>query len=90
MNKIIKLRRSVRRKHTLPNYKCRFKPFFDQIYNQNMFKSSIDEILLKNAAATPDLQKQQSNSSSGSETIKLGNILVGYFPITIEICLYIL
>jgi hypothetical protein len=32
-----------------------------------MFKSNIDDILLKNAAVIPDLQKQQSNTLNGNE-----------------------
>lgn len=40
----------MRRKHTLPNYKVRFKPFFEPLYDQSLYKSHIDEILLKNAS----------------------------------------
>lgn len=50
------LRRSIRRKHTLPNYKCRYRPFFDQIYAQNLYKTDLDELLRKrsNSETTSD------------------------------------
>jgi len=65
------LRKSVRRKHTLPNYKCRYKPFFDQIYTQNLYKANIDEMLLKNSTSTTNTDpfiKQHSNISNSSES----------------------
>jgi hypothetical protein len=41
---LIKLRRSVRKKHTYPNYKIRYKPFFDQL-----IQSTLAENLIKNS-----------------------------------------
>lgn len=41
------IRRSIRRKHTLPNYKIRFKPFFEIIYNQKLYKSDLSDFLAK-------------------------------------------
>ena len=65
------MRRSVRRKHTLPNYKCRFKPFFDQIYNQNLFKANIDDMLFKTSTNNHEIQKQSSSNMTTNETNKL-------------------
>ena len=59
------LRRAVRRKHTLPNYKCRYKPFFDQIYNQNLYKADLDELLRKQS----DTEDTDTLGSSPSEEI---------------------
>jgi hypothetical protein len=51
---INQLRRSIRRKHTLPNYKIRFKPFFELLYNEKLYKSNVQEFLHKQ-------QKKQEN-----------------------------
>ena len=61
-----KLRRSIRRKHTLPNYKCRFKPFFDPLSDQKLYKSHIDEILLKNAANTASNTSEPATNPASS------------------------
>ena len=37
----------MRKKYTMPNYKIRFKPFFEPVYDQSLFKSHINNILLK-------------------------------------------
>lgn len=46
------IRRSIKRKHTLPNYKIRFKPFFQILYNQKLYKSDLSEYMLKKKSNT--------------------------------------
>lgn len=58
------LRRAVRRKHTLPNYKCRYKPFFDQIYNQNLYRADLDELLRKRSSSEANGPLTRDESSS--------------------------
>lgn len=57
------LRRAVRRKHTLPNYKCRYKPFFDQIYNQNLYRADLDELLRKKSSSEASDPAQTDENS---------------------------
>lgn len=62
------LRRSIKRKHTFPNYKCRFKPFFDPVYDHKLYKSELDEYIRKNEknefVVSSDLHTQDPSHSS--------------------------
>jgi hypothetical protein len=62
------LRRSVKRKHTLPNYKCRFKPFFEPIYTQSLYKNNLEKFLLENGIETNTPTPSQSHSQSSTTT----------------------
>jgi hypothetical protein len=65
---INQLRRSVRKKHTLPNYKIRFKPFFDQ-----MFKASLHDDMLDRSQVRETKLPTYISSSSGKLKINLLN-----------------
>lgn len=47
----------------MPNYKVRFKPFFEPLYDHSLYKTNIDEILLRNA--TKDLEEEQLEAEEG-------------------------
>lgn len=66
------LRRSIRRKHTLPNYKVRFKPFFDPVYNQSLYKTFIDEILSK-TGANKKADAESTTPSDARSPLNLSN-----------------
>lgn len=59
------MRRSIRRKHTLPNYKIRFKPFFEPVYNQKLYSSQIDKLMRENSS------KSETISTKSEENKKL-------------------
>ncbi len=60
------LRRSIKRKHTFPNYKCRFKPFFDPLYDHKLYKSELDEYIRKKekneSVVSSDLHPEDSSN----------------------------
>jgi hypothetical protein len=75
----LKLRKSIRRKHTLPNYKCRFKPFFEQIYSQSLYKENMEQFLLKNSPDQVELSggeanEEKKNDAEGSDTLKSNSL----------------
>ncbi|CAF0799003.1 unnamed protein product [Brachionus calyciflorus] len=88
---INQLRRSIRRKHTLPNYKIRFKPFFETLYNQKLYKSQLSENLKnkKNVKNDDEKTKSKFDSSQYNKLCdKLGLDLssVGVLQVNLKTC----
>lgn len=65
------LRRSIRKKYTLPNYKIRYKPFFTPMYDNTLYKSHVNDLLIKLLANSGN--QDLSSKPIEADTVSLNN-----------------
>ncbi|RNA42097.1 PDZ domain-containing 8, partial [Brachionus plicatilis] len=79
------IRRSIRRKHTLPNYKIRFKPFFEILYNQKLYKADLADFLDKKKTSASKFG-ECAEYSSLCERLGVDLSSVGKLQINLKSC----